>query len=166
MRKLTLFVLFIFNGIYGQAQSSDSIVYILPDSVEIMLERYIDVRKNNDNAIFYFYLNRYEKNYRINVGRITSNSDDEHLLKNTKRFVLVHEQKYPLILDYDMKFGLLEPDEIIGDFGCRFGGYLGGRDVIMEGYSISFNSYGKIIKEDYGIATPLKKNKRKRKCKR
>ena len=41
MKKVVLLLFILFQGVNIQAQKLDSIVYILPDSVEIMLDKYI-----------------------------------------------------------------------------------------------------------------------------
>ena len=86
--------------------------------------------------------------YRINITEITQ---DDNLIENTNRFVLIDTNKYPVILDYDLRFGLLNRNEKIGKLGRRFNGYIRSRTIIMEGYSLTFNGFGENIKESWGI---------------
>lgn len=135
-------------NIIGQTQ--DSIVYIVPDSVEIMLNKEIQSRKSDrENIDWGFYLSK-ETNGLFTLHLIECNNLNL-LLKNSNRYLLVDSTKYPLLFDYDIRFASYGKREI-GEMGSRFGGVVPNNYYVLEGYSISFDLFCRNIKEDFGIS--------------
>jgi hypothetical protein len=73
---------------------------------------------------------------------------------STNRYCLINQRKVPLIFDYDFKFSASDLDKI----GC-----IGGRDenvlrtvLLLDGYSITFNSSCNYVEEDIGLYKGLK----------
>lgn len=148
MKKYLIFILIIFSiNIYSQKQ--DSIIYIFPDNVEKRLfEQLIDVGIN-DIFNFQFYLNTLEKDTFMIALSYSGGKSNNYWVNNTNRFVLVKDKKYPLVLDYDSNYST-ENSKEVGYYGQREGNVLRSF-FIYDGYNITFDKSGKILKEDYGI---------------
>ncbi len=149
MKKIILLAFFFAGSLYTQAQSLDTILYILPDPVEVKLDielnRLID--RSPDNVEFILEKKDVNK-YRIRLY------GPPYYSKKSNRYVIINTQKYPLIFDYDSKFGTTEPNSI-GSIGKRDGQIM--RGIFMsEDYSITFDGSGKILHESYGIYKRVK----------
>lgn len=150
INKLFVFCLFLFTITLIKAQEKDSILYIIPDSVEVRIyeeTKKIDLSKFN----LYFFLSKIDKNiYRINYSSFPNDSKSKNpWIDNTNRFLIVNNRKFPLIFDYDSSFST-QTNTMLGSFGEREGN-IQRAYIIFEGYSITFKRDGTIISEDYGI---------------
>lgn len=150
INKLFVFCLFLFTITLIKAQEKDSILYIIPDSVEVRIyeeTKKIDLSKFN----LYFFLSKIDKNiYRINYSSFPNDSKSKNpWIDNTNRFLIVNNRKFPLIFDYDSSFST-QTNTMLGSFGEREGN-IQRSYIIFEGYSITFKRDGTIISEDYGI---------------
>jgi hypothetical protein len=147
MKKIA-FIIFLSLGFKGYSQSSD-IVYIIPDNVEVALERQITYLKvDTTKTLVYFLLEKDDEGiYSLSLFHDIINQQEGltgKILKLTNRVLLINKNKYPLILDYDFTFGTPKVDQI-ATFGSREGNIV--RSVILfHGYTIYFNKLGKIIK--------------------
>lgn len=118
MQKLFSVTIFTFLWIYSNAQKS-SILYYLPDSVEVKVNDYISKQKHNPN--FYFMLESVNKDtFRVNVCQYQNK--EKRRLENwiflTRRKVVICKSNYPLLLDYDYKFSTLDTLRV-GSYGDR-----------------------------------------------
>jgi hypothetical protein len=147
MKKIA-FILFLSLGLKGYSQSSN-VVYIIPDSVEVAIERQITYLKvDTTKTLVYFLLEKDDEGiYSLSLFLDIMKQQKElagKLLKPTNRVLLINKNKYPLMFDYDFRFGTPKEDQI-GTFGRREGNVL--RSVLLfHGYTIYFNKLGKIIK--------------------
>lgn len=148
MKKHVILFFLLLICLYSKSQ--DSIVYIVPDSVEILLNKYVSEKKSYDPDIrIYFYLTSTKNGgYRLSAS---DGNDGFLLIEKTNRFILINTNKYPLLLNYDIRFASYKKDAV-GSFGNRFNGLIPNNHVIYEGYSISFDAFGEYIKEDWGIS--------------
>lgn len=148
MRCCIIFILVLFSlKLTGQA--TDTIKYVLFDSVEMALAEYIE---NYDKSVnydinYYLLLARDLENYKLSIMPFKNNNDIKAIwVDKTNRFILIKKKYYPLIFDYDMSFGLI--DESCGDYTNRDGNikraYIGG-----DYFSIFYNKKGCIIKQEY-----------------
>lgn len=128
------------------SQEVDSIIYILPDRIEVKLDSIVTERKKYDEPIFFMLKRVGENEFKIIPG---SYRKDENSNSFTNRFVLINKTKYPVTFDYDEFFGTLDTYNI-GEFGRREG-FIKKRVTIFEGYSLTFDRRGNIIEEDWGI---------------
>lgn len=128
------------------AQEMDSILYILPDKIEVKLDSLIAERKKY-NEISSFRLNRLNENEFQIIPR--SKRKDGNSDFSTNRFVLIKNTKYPVTFDYDEIFSTVDPCNT-GEFGNREG-YIRKVLTIFEGYSLIFDRAGNVIKENWGI---------------
>lgn len=149
MPRLTLIIFLIVIGqLYTRAQQSDSIIYILPDQVEIKLNSHIEkIYTYDPNRECYFYLEKTnDENFRIFVG---TKSKDTIWANFSNRYVVVNNRKISLIFDYDLIWST-KNTENIGSFGKRAGEILKTK-IIYDGYNITFDRNGKCLEEDFGI---------------
>ncbi|MDO5523560.1 MAG: hypothetical protein Q4G48_05880 [Bacteroidia bacterium] len=141
--RLILFCLFSFVFISIDAKETDSIFFILPDSVELKISEEI---KNIDFSEFglFFSLSTFDKNiYRINYSCFSNVSKPKDpWVDNTNRFLIINDNKFPLIFDYDSDFST-QKNSISGKNQKVY--------IIFDGYSITFRSDGTIISEKHGI---------------
>lgn len=149
MKNIIILLFLILPCSYIIGQNQDSIVYIVPDSVEIMLNKEIQSRKSYRKDIDCgLYLSK-GSNGMFTLHLIEYNDFNFHL-KNSNRYLLVDSTKYPLLFDYDIEFASYGKREI-REMGSRFDGVIPKNYYIIEGYSISFDLFGKNIKENLGI---------------
>ena len=137
------------------SQTQDSIVYIVPDTIEIMLDKEIREIKSYDPDInIRFHLEKgADKMYTI---FLIVDQDSSIFSKFHGRYILVDSIKYILRLDHDVTFASYDKKKV-GEFGNRFNGLIPNNYYIMEGYSITFDRLGRNIKEDFGIQRKKKK---------
>jgi hypothetical protein len=151
MKKILFyFLLSLFTQVSLLAQDKDSIIYILPDRVELKLNEYIEKYDNKGkNVHFCFYLeNKGNDTFKICIYEIY-NSNPGFLEKRTTRFILINLEKYPVIFDYDTYFSTNKTNDM-GEIGNREGKVLRSYPI-FDGYSITFDKVGKFIYEDWGI---------------
>ncbi len=125
------------------AQKKDSIIYIMPNSVELKIHE--EIKKFDFSEIgLYFFLSTIDKNtYRINYAdfpKATGSKDP--WADNSNRFLIVNDKKFPLIFDYDSDFST-QRNSMTGNNQKVY--------IIFDGYSITFNRDGVIISENHGI---------------
>ncbi|WP_165020913.1 hypothetical protein [Dysgonomonas sp. ZJ279] len=151
MKKIILFFILCLSFYNSYSQEIDSIIYILPDKVEIKLNERIESMNLPDSYEVAFSLERTDSLYfRIGVKNYPKNSIT---FSNIKRFCIVNDKTIPIIsFDYDYIFGTPYPNKI-GKFGKREGEVLR-RTVIFEGYEIIFDRLGNIHRELYGVQVP------------
>lgn len=147
MKKIA-FILFLFLGLKGYSQSSN-VVYIIPDSVEVAIEKQITYLKvDTTKTLVYFLLEKDDEGiYSLSLFIDIMKQQKElagKLLKPTNRLLLINKNKYPLMFDYDFTFGTPKEDQT-GTFGKREGNVLRSA-LLFHGYTIYFNKLGKIIK--------------------
>ena len=131
-----------------KSQNRDSILYIMPDNVELKLYQYIN-NIDSSKYSFEFFLSRLDGDkYRICVS-IWSKLNTNYWYNNTNRFVLIGEKKYPLWFDYDVKFSTKKPSNL-GTIGKREGQILKSHPI-FDGYNITFFINEDTLFEDYGI---------------
>ena len=126
-------------------RASDSIKYVLSDSVEITIEKYISnyICDHNYGVNFCFILSHISDNFKISIVPIKSKSEYKNLwFSNTNRFILIKENYYPLIFDFDMLFGAI--GKSLGNYGSRNDNI---RRLYISGdfYSIVFTKKGTLL---------------------
>ena len=139
MKKLLSILILLFFGICSDAQKS-SILYYLPDSVEIQVNQYISKQQNKPN--FYFKLKSDTKDT-FNLVVCQFKGKEKKYLESwiflTNRKVVVSKGRYPLLLDYDYKFSTLDTLRV-GSYGDRANKIV--RHIaISHCYSIKFTKY-------------------------
>lgn len=109
MYKLSIALLFLFIGNNVSAQKS-SILYYLPDSVEIKVNNYIKEQKLNSRHIYLFLENANKDTFRINLCQYQKKNKkrDEFWISLTNRKVVIDKNRYPILLDYDYKFSTID----------------------------------------------------------
>jgi hypothetical protein len=111
---------------------------------------------SSKNYNFKFYLEYIDKDtFRLYLSKYNVLSPN-YWDNNTNRFILINDEKYPLILDYDSMFGTSKPNEV-GEFGKRDDGFVWRSLFIYEGYNITFNKTGRYVSEDWGIYRKIEK---------
>jgi hypothetical protein len=102
-----------------KSQNPNSIIYVLPDSIEIELNAIIAKSQNSD---FYFILGHDEASYEIIPCRygLDSKASIPKWVTITNRHLLVNDKRYPLVFDYDFDFGVVSED-YLGNFPKRDG---------------------------------------------
>ncbi len=150
--KRNIYILFILLSVVlslkSQTKNKDSILYIMPDKVELQLYEYINSLDSSKYS-FEFFLSKLDKDkYRICVG-IWSNLNTNYWHNNTNRFILIDEKKYPLWYDYDVTFSTKNKSNL-GKMGSREGQILK-IHPIFDGYTIDFNLKGEIFSENDGV---------------
>jgi len=133
-------------GIYSQER--DSIIYIFPERVEALLYKRINERlSHNENLNFSFHLTRVTMDtfriFLIGFSGTTRNYWD----RNTNRFILINNKKYPLTFDYDSKFSTSSPETVQYYRGERM---VRRTRFLHEGYNITFDKLGRYISESWG----------------
>lgn len=153
MKKfLFIFLFFICN--FLSAKEKDSILYVLCDSVECKLAKEIlNYPENNNFIIVFVFSNIIDDSKQLYRISITELKKTDRLL-STNRYCLINQRKIPLIFDYDFKFSASD----LGKIGC-----FGSRDenvlrtiLLLDGYSITFNSSCNYVVEDGGLYKGLK----------
>jgi len=118
MKNLFILFCFLVFGVYLNAQTTD-IFYYLPDSVEIKISDYVSKQKSNIR--FYCFLRSAGKDtFNISVCQYTE-KDKKYLEKwvfKSKRKVVIENNNYPLLLDYDYQFATTDSSKI-GVYGDR-----------------------------------------------
>jgi len=116
-------------------QVQDSIIYVMPDSVEVELYNYISTL-TTENVYFIMGIKGYgdkyyyDTNYFITICTYDKKSD---LVENTNRFILVNDSKYPVYFDYDINFYLTEKQKNrLVKFGDKFSWHLMDRNIYNE----------------------------------
>ena len=77
-------------------------------------------------------------------------SEKKNILKwvlQSNRYVIVNKKSYPLVLDYDLKFGSIDNNNI-GNFGVR-DGQVKKASLIIDGTTIYFKGDGAIMFTDF-----------------
>lgn len=118
--KKNLTVLFLFLLIYVSlnAQNKDSLIYILPDSVELKLYEFTKSMEASKYDCDFYLSNLGDNIYRINVS-IYRIYNDDYWSRKTNRFLVINNKKYPLSFDYDSLFGTMTKFSDIGKMGER-----------------------------------------------
>jgi len=149
--KLNIFLLLVIAySISVYSQEKDSITYVFPDNVEMKLYERIKEIPSFDSYNFEFYLQSIEKDtFRLSFTYY-SGLIDNFWAKNTNRFILINDKKYPLILDYDSMFSTKNSKEV-GEFGKRDDGFVLRSLFIYKGYNIKFTKTGRYISENWGL---------------
>jgi len=147
MRKIIyILILFWVSQILTSVQNKDSIIYILPDKVEVKLSEHVE--KENLSHFGFYLTSMDNEKYRIYISELNEGNKNYWQL-NTNRYVILKNEKYPLYFDYDTFFSTRKPTEI-GEYGKREG-YILKSHPIFEGYNLTFDKTGKCLLEDWGI---------------
>lgn len=128
------------------AQRKNQIQFILPDSVEVFLNDYIN--KVQDGKSQFYFLFQKDTAFSITVGRYTK-KEKKNILKwipQSNRYVVVNTKNYPVIFDYDLKFAAVDPNNI-GEFGRREGN-IKRAHPLLHGITVFFNGSGDIIRTE------------------
>jgi hypothetical protein len=143
MKRNILLLLLVLIAITSYSQKRKPIVYIVPDKVEIMLDSCIQFYSKRDFD-FYFILEK-DSLYNITVASYQKNEAKRLIkwVKQSNRRIVINNKTYPLIFDYDFKFGV--KDDNIGVFKNRDSNIRRSR-VISHGITIMFDSWGDYVK--------------------
>lgn len=131
----------------GFAQPSGKIRYIFPDELETTLYDYIQKINVKRDCEIVLTLCKSENGYYevyVNCHEITDtpliDAADNQWAKSTHRYVVINENEYPLLLDYDYAFSTKRPAEI-GTYGSRDCQVL--RTIpVNDGYRVKFTKEG------------------------
>lgn len=166
MKRIVILSVILVCSISTYSQEKDSIIFIFPDRVEVLLyERINEFLSLDENYKFRFHLERMDRDkFRIRFIAMRGMPMRNYWARNTNRFILINNKKYPLTFDYDSKFSTSSPETVQYYRGER----MVRRTLFMhEGYSITFDEWGKYVSEDWGIFRPKSnkpiKNRRERK---
>lgn len=108
VKKIIIFLLFCSFISCKSHLKTEKIIYSLPHYVETKIETEIRDKKN-----IYFNLSFIDNKYCIYYSEF-KNIKDDHFVKNTNRIILIRDKLYPLVFDYDEKFGTTSTlDEIM-----------------------------------------------------
>lgn len=134
----------------GYAQSK-RITYILPDSVEMRINRQIAsfFRDNSVEDIF-FLLKKDTLGFLSLTAipyKLTDTSDVARWVGISNRYALVGEKYYRLLFDYDFSIGTPTPNDV-GEYGHREGN-VRRLHLIAHRYTIYFKMDGVISKEEF-----------------
>ncbi len=129
----------LFFSCYSQRQ--ESIIYVIPDSVEILASEYIE--KHNEYCYFVMYNNG--ENYELFIVSGDDYQDKSYsaFITNSNRKVVIDDKEYPMLFEYDFDFSTIDKLNI-GEFGKR-DGMIKRVQAIYHGYSIKFDRSGKLI---------------------
>lgn len=145
----TIFILsFMFFSFFTSVngEEKDSIIYYLPDSVEIIINDYLQSWEY-DTIKFECIMKQDGKLYELIVCQY---NDKNYISENTNRYVIINNRRIPVYFDYDIEFWLKEEQvKNLGEFGNRFGGLLPKRKILFHCFSIKFNRLGNNIKVSY-----------------
>ncbi len=141
MNKRFLLLFLVFHGTVLSAQEKNRIQYVLPDNVEAILDSCIKKMMSTGNS-FYFLLEK-DTSYCITIGTYKKSEQKDFLswVTRTNRYILINKRMYPLIFDYDSKFGTV--DEHIGKFRHR-DDHVKKVHLLIHGISIFFKPDGTI----------------------
>lgn len=143
--KFIFVIVFLLEGFYVMSQTGKKIIYVLPDSVEVLISEHIN-SDNKRNSNFFCFL---QKRSEYNIVTIISYKRDRKLLTdwvvNSNRYVIINNRYLPVLIDYDFEFGTIQPDSI-GAFGSRDDGYVKRMKFIAHDYSITFKRDGSVVK--------------------
>lgn len=144
--RVLYFVLLIAISGNACSQEVEKILYVVPDDVEVQVNKYIErVKKQKEYLIYFVLSKKSDAAFRLDVVSYKEINKENviYWVKSTNRYVVINQDKYPLLLDYDYVFSTKQPSNI-GNFGEREG-YILKTMPINEGYHIDFNRDG-IIK--------------------
>lgn len=143
---IVVFILYHFTG-YTQERK---ITYILPDSVEIRINKHIVTRSSLDNKVDYYFLLREDtpKVYNLTIipFEVKDKTEVSSWINATNRYALINGRLYPLLFDYDFTFSTPDPNNV-GSFGHRDGN-IRKLHLIAHRYTIFFKTNGSILKEE------------------
>jgi len=132
-RIILLVLIIILTSTKAHTQVLDSILYVLPDSVEIALNNYLSSLKEHrlDTKVYFIMgrievdslpsaLSKYDYFITTCIGNVKK---QDFFTSNANRFIIVNNYKIPVFFDYDIEFYLDENRrKSLGKFGSRFGG--------------------------------------------
>lgn len=148
--KICISLIVFICGFFPKISKSQNISYILPDSVELKIKRHISGLKSGYDASIYFLLEKDSSDiYSLTVVPFSRDDKESPVLqwvKETTRSILVDTTRYPLLLDYDFKFGTPTPDEV-GEIGHREGN-VKKIQLIAHRYTVHFKMNGRVVLED------------------
>ncbi|MDP4183837.1 MAG: hypothetical protein Q8862_01585 [Bacteroidota bacterium] len=148
MTKLILTIILLFFMVSNAyPKEAKKILYIFPDDVEIKLSKYIENTNKQHEFVVYLMLSKSsDERYKLYIAFYKKKHIKNviYWVKSTNRYVVVNQEKYPLLIDYDYDFSTSNPLNI-GDYGGREGQVLRAMPF-YDGYNIEFNKYG-IIKD-------------------
>lgn len=143
------YIIIFLVGLTFRSYSQSGIKYFVPDTVEILLEKQVRSFKNNikDEKVYFLLGKENDNTYHLSLIRDKSNQIDNmiaKLLKSNNRCIVIDQEQYPLIFDYDFTFGTPKETQI-GEFGQREGNMVRS-NMLFHGYSIYFNMKGQVLK--------------------
>ena len=148
--KICLSLIVLICGFFPKILKSQNINYILPDSVELKIKRHISGLKSGHDANIYFLLAKDSGDiYSLTVVPFSPDDMRSPVLvwvKETTRSILVDMKLYPLLLDYDFKFGTPAPNDV-GEIGHREGN-VKKMLLIAHSYTIHFKMNGAVVSEE------------------
>jgi hypothetical protein len=140
----------VFVCVFNICLSQQKIVYILPDTVELEIDKHLKSidKKSNEVFDYYFILKKDTAFFQLEI--IPYNIEESGYLLSwinvSNRVVIINDCLYPLLFDYDFSFATISNIDNIGKIGHRIGEYRS-VSLISHNVSIFFNQYG-IIKSD------------------
>lgn len=118
-------------------QAQNSIEYIFPENVEKEVAQFIKLNNSKDFYIVFDKISSEEYFISILILEDRTVGSTKTLLRKTKRFVKISNEKIPIIFQSDTDFLFLGRDDR---------GRLKRRAVMYHGFEVFFTYDGKIIK--------------------
>jgi hypothetical protein len=149
MKKIIVVLILFVCCHFSVVAQSHKILYILPDSVELRINRYILNTIQQEQKLYFLLKKDTLGIYNLTVIPFVPNdnrSDVSAWVKVTNRHILIDKESYPLLLDYDFTFSTSNPSDI-GELGHREGN-IRKMHLIAHRYTIYFKMNGSILKEE------------------
>lgn len=118
--KSALIIILICYAQIVHGQKEGNILYILPDSVEIYINNYLQSSNNNKSKYYSVLQNISKDTFEIDIVLFQDGKKSvvNNWVLNSNRYILVNKREIPLLLDNDFAFGLSNRNKI-GTFGQR-----------------------------------------------
>ena len=119
-KRFLYVIIFLLSGVFAYA-NSDEIIYVLPDSLGNRVVDQINTYNEKDNLLIYLFHREDKICLLISPYKRNDTSPLYYYASRTNRFLLAGENTYPILLDYDFRYGTTTPLEKIGKSGEREG---------------------------------------------
>jgi hypothetical protein len=130
----------------AQRDSGNLITYILPSSVEQLLQREINKKGNN----IYFHLQSDSDAYIIYISEIDDKSSTSYWIRTTNRKLFLNGAFFPLIFDLDEVFATTENNkQVLKKYFTEKYLTINKTFTLFHGFHIRFKSNGEILSSGY-----------------
>ncbi|MDX1936280.1 MAG: hypothetical protein SFU21_04160 [Flavihumibacter sp.] len=138
-----------FNWDFPTCPKKANINFVFPDSVEVTASEYVEKQKIKNPNTKYFCFLWYDSLsiYRLTILSYKRNEKTivAKWIRSSNRYAVLNNEKLPLLLDYDFRFGTSDPENI-GKYGERDGS-VKKMNLIAHAFTVIFdNSTGRLLK--------------------